>query len=121
MKKKILIVEDDLDLQKIYKQYFEKAGLLVSLADNGLKWIAQILDNPPDIIMLDVLMPQMNGIEVMETIQNQSSIKIPIVVCSSLTKESDIKKIQHLWAVLFINKLDYRIEQLVQKVISCIK
>ncbi len=120
MKKKILVIEDDLDLQKIYKLYFEKAGLIVSLADNWLKWIAQVLDNPPDIIMLDVLMPQMNGIEVLETIKNQSSIKIPIVVCSSLTKEADIKKIQQLWAVLFINKLDYKIEQLIQKVLACI-
>lgn len=120
MRKKILIIEDDLELQKIYKLYFEKVWLLVYLADNWLKWVAKILDNPPDIVMLDVLMPQMNGIEVLETIQKQSSIQIPIVVCSSLTKESDIKKIQQLWAVLFINKLDYRIEQLVQKVASCI-
>lgn len=121
MKKKILIIEDDVDLQKIYKSYFEKAGLLVSMADNGLKWITKILENPPDIIMLDVLMPQMNGIEFLETIKNQSSIKIPTVVCSSLTKQGDIDNIYRLWADLFINKFEYKIQDLVEKVTSYIK
>lgn len=46
--------------------------------------------------MLDVLMPQMNGIEFLETIKNQSSIKIPTVVCSSLTKQGDIDNIYRL-------------------------
>jgi DNA-binding response OmpR family regulator len=121
MKKRILIIEDDKDLQKIYKLYFEKSGLTVYLADDWLKGLTQILEISPDIILLDVLMPQMNGIEVLETIQTQSSIKTPIVVCSSLKKESDIKKIYQFWAALFINKLDFKIDELVQKVLSCLR
>jgi len=116
MKKKILIIDDNVDLQEMFRIYFEAAWYLVYISDDGLKWITHMLDLKPDIILLDLMMPQMNGFEVLETIRDYSSIKIPIIVCSSLAQESDIKKAYELWAEGYIKKSDVSAEKIVEKV-----
>lgn len=87
IKKKILIVEDNVDLQELYKIYFEIAGFEVHQRLDGLKGITEMIELKPDIVLLDIMMPQMNGFEVLEVIKNQSSIEIPIIVCSNLSQQ----------------------------------
>jgi len=116
MKKKILIIDDNQDLQDMFRIYFEAAGYLVYISDDGLKGITQMLDLQPDVILLDLMMPQMNGFEVLETIRDYSSIKIPVIVCSSLAQESDIRKAYELWAAGYIKKSDVTPEKIVEKI-----
>ncbi len=117
MKKKVLIIEDNKDLQSIYRLYFEKNNCMVYLADNGLAWITKLLEVSPDVVMLDLMMPQMNGYEVLETIKKQSSINTPIAVCSNLSQESDIQKAYEHGADIFINKSLYDGSQVVTMVL----
>ena len=92
MKKKILIIEDNLDLQEIYKINFEAAGFLTYVCTDGMKGLTKLLGEKFDVILLDIMMPKMDGFEVLETIKRQSSITVPVVICSNLSQESDIKR-----------------------------
>ena len=115
MQNKVLIIEDNLDLQEIYKLEFEAEDFSVKTSDDGLKWIIEILANRPDVIILDIMMPDMDGFEVLTTIRDQSSIRIPIIVCSNLSNEDDEKKALSLWADLYMRKSDYEAEEIVRE------
>jgi DNA-binding response OmpR family regulator len=92
MSKKVLIIEDNVELQEIYRINFEADGYLVEVSDNGMDGIIKILNQKPDIIILDIMMPQVNGFELLQTIRDQSSIHIPIIVCSNLSSKDDEQK-----------------------------
>ncbi len=116
-KKIVLIIEDNEDIQEIYKIQFESQWFTVITSLTGLDGIAKTVEHSPDIILLDIMMPQMDGFEVLETIKNQSSITTPIIVCSNLSQESDIIKTHELGASLYLVKSDYTWSQVVEKVI----
>lgn len=118
MKKKILIIDDNLDLQDIFRINFESAGFIVYTFGDGLTWLTELIENKPDVILLDIMMPQMNGYEVLETIRKHSSIKVPIIICSSLSQESDIQKAYELWADGYIRKSEVSGDDIVEKVSS---
>lgn len=115
MKTKILIVEDNLDILELYKIYFTKAGFEVHTSENGLMGVVDIVNLDPDIILLDIMMPQMNWFEVLEAIKNQSSITAPIIVCSNLSQQSDADKALKLWADMYITKSDYEVSEIIEK------
>ncbi len=105
-------------LQEIYKINFEAEWFDVVLAPEGLAGIIKLLEEKPDIILLDIMMPNTDGFEVLRIINKQSSIKTPIIVCSNLSSEDDMKKAFELWAVGYIRKSDYEWEEIVQKTIE---
>lgn len=121
VKKKVLIVEDNVDLQEIYKIYFEAAGFEVIQRTDGLSGIAELVDLKPDLVLLDIMMPQMNGFEVLEVIKNQSSIDIPIIICSNLSQKSDVDKAFQSGADEYFRKSDFDGQQIVEKVIDFMK
>lgn len=114
-KKKILIIEDNADIIELYRIYFEQAGFQVLIGVDGLQGIVALLDQKPDIILLDIMMPQMNGFEVLEAIKFQSSIETPIVVCSNLSQESDKQKALEMGVKAYITKSDYEVPEIVKK------
>ena len=59
-RKKILIIEDNIDLQEIYKIYFQDAEFDVFQKVNGLSGIAELIELKPDVVLLDIMIPQMN-------------------------------------------------------------
>lgn len=121
MKKKVLIIEDNIDLLEIYKINFEMEGFVVDTAKNGMEWIVKLLEKKPDIIVLDIMMPSMNGFEVLKTIKTQSSISIPIVVCSNLSSKEDETTIMESGADIYLRKSDYKWEEVVKKAIELLK
>ena len=118
MERKVLIIEDNLDLQEIYKINFEEKWFVVELANEWFDWIIKLLDNPPDVILLDIMMPGTDWFEVLKIINKQSSILIPIIVCSNLTSDSDREKVMALWASDYIRKSDYEWDEIVEKTIK---
>ena len=120
-KKKVLIIEDNIDIQEVYKIYFESAWFEVYSATDWLKWVSDSVEKKPDVILLDIMMPQMNGFEVLQTIKEQSSISVPIIVCSNLSQQSDIDKAYKMWAELYITKSQYEWEEIVDKVLDLLK
>lgn len=86
-KEKILIVEDEKDLVKILKYNLEKEGYRVSVATDGEAGLATFRKEKPDLIVLDIMMPRMDGYEVCKAIRQES--KVPIIMLTAKTEEVD--------------------------------
>lgn len=116
MKKSILIVEDNVDLQEIYRINFEEAGFRVYSSIDGVRGVVEAVEHKPGIILLDIMMPQMDGYEFLQALKNNSSIDSPIIVCSNLSQQSDIDKAYDLGADLYLRKSDFEGMDLVHRV-----
>ena len=118
MKKSVLIIEDNTDIQEIYKIFFEEAWFLVYKSLNGLDGIVDLVQKKPNVILLDLMMPTMDGYEVLRSIKEQTSFEVPIIVCSNLSQEQDREKAFQLWADHFLIKSNYSGEEVVTEVIN---
>lgn len=88
--KKILVVEDEKDIQNIIKAFLENAGYKVEIADDGLDAINLIQKNNYDLILLDIMLPKIDGFTVCEMIRKNNNI--PIIILTALTdEESQLK------------------------------
>jgi two-component system KDP operon response regulator KdpE len=87
MSDKLLIIEDDVDLVRALDLYFSRAGYSVITALNGLEGLQKLYNERPDIVVLDIAMPKMDGWEVCRRIRDMS--EIPIVVLSARTQEDE--------------------------------
>ena len=84
--KKILIVEDDQFLQSLVARKFAVDGFEVKVATNGTEAISSIVSEKPDIILLDLLLPEIDGFEVLERMRSDETMKaIPVIVFSNLS------------------------------------
>ena len=87
MVKKILVVDDELDIRNLAKIILEENGYQVSLAANGAEALQKAESELPDLILLDVVMPARTGWEVCKTLKSQEKTKhIPVVIFSVLSK-----------------------------------
>lgn len=89
--KKVLIIDDDLELQDLLKFTFEQVGEYeVYQAHNGKEGLKKIKEILPDIVVLDVMMPEMNGFEVIEEIRQDAEICLtPVIMLTSLSHKRD--------------------------------
>ena len=81
-KKKVLIVEDNSDVRRLYAIGLNQRGFEVKLASDGAQAVERIRTEKPDVILLDWIMPVMNGPEVLEHISRDGESPIPIIVIS---------------------------------------
>jgi two-component system chemotaxis response regulator CheY len=114
--KKIMIIEDDKDLQEIYKISFEMAGYQVMQEFDGLDGISSVVDKNPDIILLDINMPNMDGFAFLKAMNDNTSISIPVVICSNLSDKETYTKAMAAGAAAVLLKVDYSGKQLVERV-----
>ena len=98
---KILIVDDDVDSAIIQQSIAQKLGFYTQIAINGIDAIKFIKQDRPDLILLDIFMPQMDGFETISFIQEK--YKIPIVVVTA-GGNAAIKKIKELGIIFYIQK-----------------
>lgn len=98
--KKILVIEDDKFLSMVLKGRLEHEGFVVSQALDGEEGLKMIRSIPPDLILLDLIIPKISGFEVLETMHADPQLeKIPVVVASNLGQDSDIQKAKSLGAL----------------------
>lgn len=88
MTHKILLVEDDISIQEMVKGYLTKEGFIVTTACDGEEGLAKFLQDQFDLIILDIMMPKIDGLEVMNMIRKKSSV--PILIMSA--KDTDLDK-----------------------------
>lgn len=115
MPKKILIAEDDSFLVKMYKLELGEEGFEVEVAKDGEKAIESMDKQQPDILLLDLLMPKVDGFKVLEHI-NEKKYKFPVVVFSNLSQDVDKKKCEELGAEEYFVKSDMDIQELSKKI-----
>ncbi len=102
MGKHILVIEDEASLQNILRIFLEDAGYQVTLADDGMDGIAAFHKDSFDLVLLDIMMPRLDGYSVCEMIRNESST--PIILLTALDDEDNQMKGFNLLADDYITK-----------------
>ena len=102
-KKKVLIIEDEKPLARTLKLKFEKSGYLVKVITNGFEALADVKKGKYDLVLLDLMLPQVNGFEILQGFEIKK-IKIPVFVMSNLGQPEDIKKAKKLGAKKYFVK-----------------
>jgi len=91
--KKILVVDDELDVQSILSFRLEINGYSVIVASDGEEGLEKIKNENPDLVLLDLMLPKMNGFEICRMVKFDDRLKgLPIIILSALDKEEDKKK-----------------------------
>ena len=89
----IVCIEDEEDIQEIIAFNLERAGYKVSLAGDGAQGLALVQDCMPDLVLLDVMLPSMNGMQVCQQLKaNSETAGVPIIMLSARSEEDDIVK-----------------------------
>ena len=111
---KVLLVEDFPVMQKFYKDALERAGYDLDVVADGSQALEKVAEVTYDVILLDMLLPSLNGIEFLEQFTNRPSIT-KILVLSDFTEPSRIKRAYELGAVAYLVKSDNPPSELVAK------
>ena len=102
MGKRILVIEDEASIQNILRIFLEDAGYQVTLADDGMDGIAAFHKDSFDLVLLDIMMPRLDGYSVCEMIRNESST--PVILLTALDDEDNQMKGFNLLADDYITK-----------------
>lgn len=117
IKGKILIIEDDRYISKMYQLKLSLEGYEVQVAENGREGADKIKEMMPDIILLDILMPELDGFEVLKIAKSdEATKKIPVLIMSNLGQEDHIQKGMQMGAVGYIVKSQYTPSKVVEKI-----
>jgi DNA-binding response OmpR family regulator len=117
LNKKILLVEDDMFLSKIMEERLQDEGWEVNLAGNGEEGLQKAKSYLPDLILLDMILPKMNGFEVLEALKkDEKTKKIPVIVLSNLGQDEDIKNAKKIGAADYLVKSNFSIKAIVEKI-----
>lgn len=113
---KIAIIEDDATINQMYRMKFEADGFDVQLADNGKHGVAMVESFQPDLILLDLQMPEMNGEEALKIIrQHDWGKNIPVIILTNLGEEESPKELRALGIHSYIVKADLTPRQVVTR------
>jgi DNA-binding response OmpR family regulator len=114
---KIAIIEDDPVIGQMYRMKFEADGFDVQIATNGKIGVDLVKDFSPDIILLDLQMPEMNGTEALEIIRKNAWGKtIPVIVLTNMGEEESPNSLKSLGIHSFIVKANLTPRQVVERV-----
>lgn len=116
--KKILLVDDDESLRQMYTLILKKEGYALETADDGIKGLAKIRDGGWDLVLLDLMMPAMDGISVLKALKDEPAKETngPIVVLSNAGYGKIAKEAESLGAASFFMKADLLPPDLVKAV-----
>ena len=115
--KKVLVVEDDPHIAKVFMIKLKQEGVEVDFAGDGEVGLQKILDNKPDLVLLDLMMPKKDGFWVLGEIgKNPQLSTIPILVLSNLGQDQDRERALKLGAKEYIVKSDIPIKDVIERV-----
>lgn len=104
----ILLVEDDPFLIDIYTTKLREHNYIVSVADDGEDAIEKITEAIPDLVLLDIVLPKMDGIEVLRAIKaNPKTMGIKVIVLSNLSQTYEVSRALEMGAVSYLIKSHY--------------
>lgn len=119
--KKILWVEDDKLLSTILSKKLSHSGFILLKASNSDEAFSILETEIPDIIMLDILLPGMNGFDILQKIKTQEKFrKIPVLILSNVSSKADIDKAKLLGAQKFIVKATVSIDEIIHEIESAL-
>mgnify|MGYP003796544629 CR=1 FL=1 len=120
--KRILIVEDDSFLQGLEADKLEKTGYSVITASTGEEAMKKINDPEIDLVLLDLILPNFDGLEILKKIRNSEHLKnVPVIVFSNLSEEKDQEKAKDLGANDFMVKSNFTLDELIEHINTALK
>lgn len=118
---KITIIEDDPTISQMYRMKFEADGFEVRLAGNGQVGVKVVEQFQPDVILLDLQMPEMSGVEALRVIRKHDWGKtIPVIILTNLGEEEAPNELRDLGVHSYIVKANYTPRQVVEQVKTAI-
>ena len=115
--KRILVAEDDRFLRKAAEVTLRRHGFTVLTASDGEAALQMVRAETPDLVLLDLIMPRLQGFEVLRTLkQDPATEAIPVIVLSNLGQPSDVQQAMEEGAAAYFVKADLSLQALVQRV-----
>ena len=116
---RILLIEDDQFLRKACEVSLKKRGFTVLTAVDGEAGLRKAREETPDIILMDMLMPKMSGIEALEALKKDTQTRgIPVVILSNSSGEAAVQRAEALGAIGYLVKASLSLQELGDRVIS---
>lgn len=117
MSKKILFIEDESALQKTFGDVLKQEGYQMLSALDGEVGLRLVKTEKPDLILLDLILPKINGFEVLEKLKEDQETKdIPVIVLTHLEEMEDVQKAIELGAKDYLVKANYSLKEVVEKI-----
>ena len=114
---KILIIEDDPLMTRLYQKVFKFEGYDVEVASNGKRGLEKVESFKPSLILLDIMMPEMNGLEVLAKLKaSDETKKIPVVVLTNLAGTQDAETALAKGAVKYIIKSEHEPKEVIKMI-----
>jgi two-component system, OmpR family, alkaline phosphatase synthesis response regulator PhoP len=122
MKKKILLAEDNQFILRSFKHILSEQGYEVETVSDGTYVIAVVCEWKPDILLLDLILPNMNGFDILKELRsNKEYNSLPIIVATSLGQDEDKDKVMNLGATDYIIKSHITSKELVDKIVKVLE
>ena len=103
--RKIMVVDDDANIRAVLKLRLERSGFALQMARNGTEALSVVLPNPPDLIILDLLLPKIDGFEVLRNLEsNRLTADIPIIILTAKATPACLNESYTLGAARFFAK-----------------
>lgn len=115
--KKILIIENDPFMLKLYQEYLKRKPVEFDFATDGRQGLEQVVIYQPDLIVLDMEMPNLNGLEALTILQERGSI-VPVLIVSNFENPEWITQSKALGAKDYLIKSTFTPEALTDKIVS---
>jgi CheY-like chemotaxis protein len=116
-KKKILIVEDDNFVAEVYSTKLLEMGHEVLIAQNGEEGIILAGSSKPDLILLDIIMPVMGGIEMLEELKKKEELKkIPVILLTNVGEKESIQRVRDLGVQDYLIKSHFTPAEVIEKI-----
>ncbi len=122
MAKKILIIEDDEFLRELIGQKLTREGYIIVEAEDGERGIEAVKKEKPDLVLLDLILPGVDGFEVLSQIKKDpSTAQVPVLILSNLGQKDDIERGLKLGAVDYLIKAQFTPGEIVKKIAKILK
>ena len=113
---KILLIEDEPLIGKAYKDGLERAQFEVKVAPTGEEGLAMVKSWQPDLVLLDLLLPKIDGFEVLIELKKDEKIKkIPVIILTVSGSDSDLQKSKRMGALDYLVKTELSMQQIVMR------
>ncbi|MBI2450403.1 MAG: response regulator [Candidatus Nealsonbacteria bacterium] len=122
MTKKILLVEDDPFLADIYTTKMKEAGFDIQVVEDGGGVIARIKEQKPDLLLLDIVLPHLDGWEVIRQIKESADLKdLRVIILSNLGQKNEVEKGLQMGAVKYLIKAHYTPTEIAEEIKKVLK
>jgi DNA-binding response OmpR family regulator len=119
---KVLLVDDDESLSSVFEAAFEKEGFKTVYASNGKSGLSKAKTEKPDLILLDQVLPDISGNEILKTLKSEDETKkIPVLILSNFSQEALVKEALNNGAKDYVFKYQVEPQDLVNKIKSTLK